>query len=97
MSNKTFGMNPEEVKREGQQIQNNAQEFLNELNKLVKYNDELSQIWKGSSSDAYFSKWNEKRENIKRLQAWLKGFGEATEKSGQLGQQADSDISGMLN
>ena len=38
-----------------------------------------------------------KPENIKKLQAWLKGFGEATEKSGQLGQQADSDISGMLN
>ena len=44
MANKTFGMNPEEVKIEGQQIQNNAQEFLNELNKLVKYNDQLQQV-----------------------------------------------------
>ena len=35
MSQKTYGMNPDEVKREGQQLQNNANEFLSELNKYI--------------------------------------------------------------
>ncbi len=96
MADKTFGMNPEEVRREGQGIQDNANQFLSELNKLVKYNDQLAQIWKGSGSETYFEKWNEKKESISKLQKWLAGYGEATVKSAGQVQQADSDISGMI-
>lgn len=96
MANKTYGMNPDEVKREGAQLQNNANDFLNELNKLVKYNGQLEQIWKGSGSETYFSKWNEKKESISKLQNWLRGFADATVKSATMAQQTDSDVSGSM-
>lgn len=96
MADKTYRMNPDDVKREGQQLQNNANDFLSELNKLEKYNSQLEQIWKGSGSESYFTKWNEKKESIKRLQDWLKGFADATVKSAMKAQQTDSDVSGMI-
>lgn len=96
MANKTYGMNPDDVKREGQQLQNNANDFLNELNKLIKYNDQLEQIWKGNGSESYFTKWNEKKESITKLQNWLRGFADATVNTATLAQQTDSDVSGIM-
>lgn len=96
MANKTYGMNPSDVKREGSQLQNNASDLLNELNKLVKYNDQLEQVWKGSGSVTYFTKWNEKKESITKLQNWLRGFADATVKTAQMAQQTDSDVSGSM-
>ncbi len=96
MADKTYGMNPDDVKREGQQLQNNANDFLNELNKLVKYNDQLEQIWKGNGSESYFTKWNEKKESITKLQNWLRGFADATVNTATLAQQTDSDVSSSM-
>ena len=96
MADKTYRMNPDDVKREGQQLQNNANDLLSELKKLVKYNSQLEQIWKGSGSESYFTKWNEKKESITKLQDWLKGFADATVKSAIRAQQTDSDVSGMI-
>ncbi len=96
MSQKTYGMNPEEVKSEGNQLVRNAGDFSSELTKLIKFNNSLEEIWKGSGSESYFSKWNEKKESITKLQKWLEGFANATVKTANDAAKTDSDVAGMM-
>lgn len=96
MSQKTYGMNSDEVKREGGILQDNASAFLTEINNLENYNSSLKQIWKGTGSESYFTKWEEKKESIKKLQSWLSGFADATVKVGLMAERTDSDVSGRM-
>ena len=96
MAQKTYGMNSDEVKRDGGKLQNNARDFFTEINNLEKHNSSLKQIWKGTGSESYFTKWEEKKESIKKLQTWLNGFADATVKSAQLAAKTDSDVSGYM-
>ncbi len=96
MSQKTYGMNPGEVRSEGKKLQDNAGSFATELQKLVRYNSALEQIWKGSGSETYFTKWNEKKMSIEKLQKWLSGFANATVSSAEQAQRTDTDVSGMM-
>ncbi len=96
MSQKTYGMNPEEVKHEGDKLVRNAGEFSGELAKLVKFNNSLEEIWKGSGSEAYFTKWNEKKESINKLQKWLESFANATVETAKDAIEIDGDVAGMI-
>ena len=96
MSQKTYGMNSDQVRSEGRKLQNNASDVLTEINNLEKYNNSLKQIWKGAGSQSYFTKWEEKKESIKRLQNWLNGFADATVKSAELAARTDSEVSGSM-
>lgn len=96
MANKTFGMNPIDVKRDGGQLQTNAGDLLNEINLLVKHNSELKKIWKGGASESYFAKWDEKKQSVSKLQNWLQGFANATVKSADDVIKTDGDVSSSM-
>lgn len=96
MSQKAYGMNPNEVKNDGQKLQTNAEIFLDELKKLVNYNSQLEQIWKGSGAESYFAKWEEKKQSITKLQNWLKKFADATVKSANKAIEIDGNVSGNI-
>ena len=96
MSQKGYAMNPAEVKTEGTKLQENAQSILNEINRLVKYNDQLKQIWKGTGSETYFAKWDEKKQSINKLQNWLEEFANATVNSAKMAQETDSNVSSRM-
>ena len=89
MAERNYGMNPEVVKSQGQKLQSNAENFAMQLERLTKYNDQLEQIWKGQTASAYFAKWQEKRESIKRLSNWLKDYANATVSAANYAMEAD--------
>lgn len=96
MSQKAYGMNSNDVKRDGELLLNNAREFLNELKSLEKYNSDLKSIWSGSGSESYFQKWEEKKVSISELQKWLESYGEKVVDVANKSAQTDQEVSNFI-
>ena len=73
--NGSIEVNPEETISAGQSIIQNAETYMQEINKVYSYMDELKGSWAGEKASQFIEGVNRDREEFEQFGKDLKTFG----------------------